>query len=92
MGTSEVHSKLYDEIMSSIQAVFASFSRDGGVPAEGLGEAMRILGMKPTEDQDLWLQRGQRNVAVCGHFQSLRWSFCCSGPKASGRSWQSKVH
>ncbi|CAL1140994.1 unnamed protein product [Cladocopium goreaui] len=48
----EVHSKLYDEIMSSIDLVFAHFS-DGvrGLPAERLGQAMRILGMNPTEDQ-----------------------------------------
>ncbi|CAL1155455.1 unnamed protein product [Cladocopium goreaui] len=48
----EVHSKLYDEIMSSIQLVFGHFS-DGvrGLPAERLGQAMRILGMNPTEDQ-----------------------------------------
>ena len=53
----EVHSKLYDEIMSSIQLVFGHFS-DGvrGLPAERLGQAMRILGMNPTEDQDLWPQ------------------------------------
>ena len=53
----EVHSKLYDEIMSSIHLVFAHFS-DGvrGLPAERLGQAMRILGMNPTEDQDLWPQ------------------------------------
>ena len=53
----EVHSKLYDEIMSSIDLVFAHFS-DGvpGLPAERLGQAMRILGMNPTEDQDLWPQ------------------------------------
>ena len=51
----EVHSKLYDEIMSSIDLVFGHFS-DGvrGLPAERLGQAMRILGMNPTEDQDLW--------------------------------------
>ena len=55
----EVHSKLYDEIMSSIQLVFGHFS-DGvrGLPAERLGQAMRILGMNPTEDQDLWPQIG----------------------------------
>ena len=55
----EVHSKLYDEIMSSIDLVFAHFS-DGvrGLPAERLGQAMRILGMNPTEDQDLWPQIG----------------------------------
>ena len=55
----EVHSKLYDEIMSSIHLVFAHFS-DGvrGLPAERLGQAMRILGMNPTEDQDLWPQIG----------------------------------
>ncbi|CAL1146968.1 unnamed protein product, partial [Cladocopium goreaui] len=48
----EVHSKLYDEIMSSIHLVFGHFS-DGvrGLPAERLGQAMRILGMNPTEDQ-----------------------------------------
>ncbi|CAL1140992.1 unnamed protein product, partial [Cladocopium goreaui] len=48
----EVHSKLYDEIMSSIDLVFGHFS-DGvrGLPAERLGQAMRILGMNPTEDQ-----------------------------------------
>ena len=53
----EVHSKLYDEIMSSIDLVFGHFS-DGvrGLPAERLGQAMRILGMNPTEDQDLWPQ------------------------------------
>ena len=55
----EVHSKLYDEIMSSIDLVFAHFS-DGvrGLPAERLGQAMWILGMNPTEDQDLWPQIG----------------------------------
>lgn len=55
----EVHSKLYDEIMSSIDLVFGHFS-DGvrGLPAERLGQAMRILGMNPTEDQDLWPQIG----------------------------------
>ena len=55
----EVHSKLYDEIMSSIHLVFGHFS-DGvrGLPAERLGQAMRILGMNPTEDQDLWPQIG----------------------------------
>jgi hypothetical protein len=53
----EVHSKLYDEIMSSIDLVFGHFS-DGvqGLPAERLGQALRILGMNPTEDQDLWPQ------------------------------------
>ena len=39
--------------MTSIDVVVARFSRDGGVPAGRLGEAMQILGMKPTEDQDL---------------------------------------
>jgi hypothetical protein len=64
----EVHSKLYDEIMSSIDLVFAHFS-DGvrGLPAERLGQAMRILGMNPTEDQDLWPQA----EGFCGGFDEV---------------------
>jgi hypothetical protein len=64
----EVHSKLYDEIMSSIDLVFGHFS-DGvqGLPAERLGQAMRILGMNPTEDQDLWPQA----EGFCGGFEEI---------------------
>ncbi|CAL1162900.1 unnamed protein product, partial [Cladocopium goreaui] len=63
----EVHSKLYDEIMSSIHLVFGHFS-DGvrGLPAEHLGQAMRILGMNPTEDQDLWPQIVYKHLADLG--------------------------
>ena len=62
-GTSpKAHSKLYNEIMSSIRAVFTHFSQPEGVPAERLGHAMRILGMNPTQDEDLWSQLGQRSA------------------------------
>lgn len=64
----EVHSKLYDEIMSSIDLVFAHFSNGvRGLPAERLGQAMRILGMNPTEDQDLWPQA----EGFCGGFEEI---------------------
>ena len=41
-----------EEIMTSIEAVFANFSKPDGFRVERLGDAMRVLGMSPTEDQD----------------------------------------
>ena len=100
----EVHSKLYDEIMSSIDLVFAHFS-DGvrGLPAERLGQAMRILGMNPTEDQDLWPQIGLLgrifdeeiappcdSLVMFGLLNCLRFELP-QGLQTLGRSW-SPIH
>ena len=38
--------------MTSIDAVFAHFSQPDGFLAERLGDAMRVLGMNPTEEED----------------------------------------
>ena len=38
--------------MESIEVVFQHFSQLDGFRAERLGDAMRVLGMSPTEDQD----------------------------------------
>jgi len=38
--------------MTSIDAVFAHFSQPDGFRAERLGDAMRVLGMNPTEEED----------------------------------------
>ncbi|CAL1158827.1 unnamed protein product [Cladocopium goreaui] len=37
--------------MTSIDAVFAHFSQPDGFRAERLGDAMRVLGMNPTEEE-----------------------------------------
>ena len=41
-----------EEIMTSIDVVFAHFSQPDGFRAERLGDAMRVLGMNPTEEED----------------------------------------
>ena len=41
-----------EEIMTSIDVVFAHFSQPDGFLAERLGDAMRVLGMNPTEEED----------------------------------------
>ena len=38
--------------MESIEVVFRHFFQPDGFRAERLGDAMRVLGMSPTEDQD----------------------------------------
>ena len=38
--------------MTSIDVVFAHFSQPDGFRAERLGDAMRVLGMNPTEEED----------------------------------------
>jgi hypothetical protein len=40
------------EIMESIEVVFTHFSQPDGFRAERLGDAMRVLGMNPTEEED----------------------------------------
>ena len=49
---SPVVSKIFEEIMESIEVVFSHFLQLDGFRAERLGDAMRVLGMSPTEDQD----------------------------------------
>eukprot|EP00435_Cladocopium_sp_Y103_P000711 s843_g1.t1 len=64
--------------MTSIEAVFLHFSQPDGFRAERLGDAMRILGMNPTEEEDLWLQFLGRLGQNC--------------PQALGTSWWSTLH
>ena len=52
MVRSPVVSKIVEEIMESIEVVFRHFFQPDGFRAERLGDAMRVLGMSPTEDQD----------------------------------------
>ena len=52
MVRSPVVPKIVEEIMESMEVVFANFSKPDGFRAERLGDAMRVLGMSPTEDQD----------------------------------------
>ena len=52
MLRSPVVPKIVEEIMESIEVVFQHFSQLDGFRAERLGDAMRVLGMSPTEDQD----------------------------------------
>ena len=40
------------EIMKSIEVVFTHFFQPDGFRAERLGDAMRVLGMNPTEEED----------------------------------------
>eukprot|EP00435_Cladocopium_sp_Y103_P056921 s1903_g19.t1 len=65
------------EIMTSIESVFLHFSQPDGFRAERLGEAMQILGMSPTEEEDLWLQFLGRLGKNCGdelikHFEQVQ--------------------
>ena len=52
----KAYSTMFNDIIASTNAVFRYFSQPSGVPAERLGHAMAILGMNPTEDEDLWRQ------------------------------------
>ena len=49
----KAYSTMFNDIIASTNAVFRYFSQPSGVPAERLGHAMAILGMNPTEDEDL---------------------------------------
>ena len=52
----KAYSTMFNDVRASTNAVFRYFSQPSGVPAERLGHAMAILGMNPTEDEDLWRQ------------------------------------
>ena len=52
----KVDNMMFNQIIGSIDAVFTHFSQTSGVPAERLGHAMRVLGMNPTQNADLWQQ------------------------------------
>ena len=49
----KAYSTMFSDVIASTNAVFRYFSQPSGVPAERLGHAMAILGMNPTEDEDL---------------------------------------
>ena len=49
----KAYSTMFHDLRASTDAVFRYFSQPSGVPAERLGHAMAILGMNPTEDEDL---------------------------------------
>ena len=96
-----------EEIMTSIDVVFAHFSQPDGFRAERLGDAMRVLGMNPTEEEDGhgcdfrgrlgWpLEFSSRKLASpvrCACLPFLLFYFDLqSGPQALGRSWRAPVH
>lgn len=67
----KVDNMMFNQIIGSIDAVFAHFSQTSGVPAERLGHAMRVLGMNPTQDADLWQQLVLDSAP--GHLRFLLW-------------------